>query len=161
MRILYFLALLVFSGCATTTTPAPVTGGRPRLVVVLVVGGLPQHQVLDYRDQLAPDGLERFLARGAWFSDARFGHSYAVTGPGHATILTGASPGRSGIIGNEWLDPATGEPQYCVADPSAVNIANKTEKLDGTSPMNLKVESMVDMVNRFDPRAKVIARSGQ
>jgi predicted AlkP superfamily pyrophosphatase or phosphodiesterase len=161
MRILYFLALLVFSGCATTTTPAPVTGGRPRLVVVLIVDGLPQHQVLDYRDQLAPDGLERFLARGAWFSDARFGYSYTVTGPGHATILTGASPGRSAIIGNEWLDPVTGESQYCVADPSAVYIGNKTEKLDGTSPKNLKVESLGDVLKRIDARSKVIAISGK
>ena len=52
----------------------------------------PQRQVVDYRDQLAPDGLRRFLDRGAWFSDAHYGHAFTVTAAGHATMLTGAYP---------------------------------------------------------------------
>jgi predicted AlkP superfamily pyrophosphatase or phosphodiesterase len=161
MRFCFIVALLFLSGCATSSTPAPVTGGIPRLVVVIVVDGLPQRQVVDYRDQLAPDGLDRFLARGAWFSDAHIGHSYTVTGPGHATLLTGASPSRTGIIGNEWLDAATGEREYCVADASAAYIGHRTGKLDGTSPKNLKVESLGDVLKRTDPRSKVISISGK
>ena len=154
-------ALLVAAGCATTTPPAPVTGGKPRLVVVIVVDGLPQRQALDYRDQLSPDGLERFFARGAWFSDAHYGHGHTATAPGHATLLTGATPHLTGIIGNEWLDPATGEQQYCTGDASAAYIGHKTSRLDGTSPKNLKVESLGDVLKRADPRAKVIAISGK
>src|SRR5687768_2623625 len=91
------LAALVIAGCATpATAPAP----KPRLVVFLAIDGLPQWQVVDYRDQLAPDGLRRFLDRGAWFANAHYGHSNTQTAPGHATMLTGAYPHRTGIIAN-------------------------------------------------------------
>jgi len=60
--------------------------------VLVVVDGLPQRQVTDYRDQLGPDGFNRFLQRGAWFADAHYGHAYTVTAIGHATLLTGAYP---------------------------------------------------------------------
>jgi predicted AlkP superfamily pyrophosphatase or phosphodiesterase len=154
-------SLALTAGCAATTAPVAVTGGKPRLVVVLIVDGLPQRQVVDYRDQLAPDGFERFLARGTWFSDAHYGHAMTVTGPGHATILTGAYPNRTGIIDNEWIDPATGRMENCVGDVSATYIGLKTNRLDGTSPKNLKAESVGDVLKRVEPRSKVIAISAK
>src|SRR5258708_19684908 len=69
-RSLVVCGLLLLAACASTTPPAPVTGGKPRLVVVLIVDGLPQRQVVDYWDQLAPDGLRRFLHPGTWFPPA-------------------------------------------------------------------------------------------
>ena len=154
--------LLLLAGCAAVTQPpAPVFGGKPRLVVVMVVDGLPQRQVVDYRDQLAPDGFERFFTRGAWFTDAHYGYANTQTGPGHATILTGAYPHRTGIIANDWRNPATGEAEYCAGDTSATYIGHKTNKLDGTSPKNLMAESLGDVLKRADPRSKVIAISGK
>jgi predicted AlkP superfamily pyrophosphatase or phosphodiesterase len=149
-------------GCATTNpVPAPVTGGKPRLVVLFVVDGLPQRQVVEYWDQLAPDGLKRFLDRGAWFSDAHYGYALTQTAPGHATVLTGAYPDRTGIIANEWRNPLSGELEYCTGDTSATYIGHKTGKLDGTSPRNLLAESLGDVLKRADPRSKVIAISGK
>jgi predicted AlkP superfamily pyrophosphatase or phosphodiesterase len=126
-----------------------------------VVDGLPQRQITAYRDQLAPDGLARFLERGAWYTEAHYGYSFTVTGAGHATVLTGAYPYRSGIIANEWRDAQTGAPEYCAGDISASYIGNSTKPLDGTSPKNLKVESVGDVLKRADPRSKVIAISGK
>lgn len=133
----------------------------PRLVVLFVVDGLPQRQVTAYRDQLAADGLARFLERGAWFSEAHHGHAYTVTGAGHAVLLTGASPRRSGIIGNEWRDLRTGAPVYCAGDPEASYIGHRTGLLDGTSPKHLRAQSLGDVLRQRDPRAKVIAVSGK
>ena len=130
-------------------------------MVFFVVDGLPQHQVVDYRDQLAPDGFARFLERGAWFSEAHYGHAFTVTAAGHATMLTGAYPHRTGIIGNEWLDPVTLQPVYNTGDEAYTYIDNKTGKLAGTSPRNLLVETVGDVLRRADPRAKVIAISGK
>jgi predicted AlkP superfamily pyrophosphatase or phosphodiesterase len=152
------VAAVLLAGCATAEQTASV---KPRLVVFLVVDGLPQRQVVDYRDQLAPDGLRRFLERGAWFSDARYGHAFTVTGAGHATMLTGAYPHRSGIIGNDWRDRVTGEPEYCAGDAAHTYIGHKTQKLDGTSPKNLMVETVGDVLRGADTRAKVIAISGK
>ena len=148
----------LLSSCATpSSAPAP----KPKLVVFLVVDGLPMRQVTGYRDQLAPDGLARFLDRGTWFADAHYGYAFTVTAAGHATMLTGAYSHRSGIIGNEWRDPATGELTYCTGDPSATYIGNETKKLDGTSPKNLRAETVGDVLRRVNPQSKVIGISGK
>ena len=150
---------------APAAAPAAPVSARlaaaPRLLVLLVVDGLPQRQVLAYRDQLAPDGLARFLDRGAWFSQAHYGHAFTVTAAGHATVLTGAYPHRTGIVANEWRDAMTGAPEYCTGDTSATYLGHKTQPLDGTSPKNLKVETVGDVLRRTDTRAKVIGISGK
>jgi predicted AlkP superfamily pyrophosphatase or phosphodiesterase len=160
------VAAVVVGACAAPAVNdgpqgAGATGSKPRLVVFLVVDGLPQRQVTAYRDQLAPDGFARFLDRGAWFADAHYGHSYTVTAAGHATMLSGAYPHRTGIIGNEWRDPATGARVYCTGDTSATYIGHKTDPLDGTSPKNLRAEMLGDVLRRMDARSRVIGISGK
>ena len=145
---------------AAVAKPLPKTK-PPKLIVFMVIDGLPQRQVLAYQDQLAPDGFNRFLRRGSWFSNAHYGHSYTVTGAGHATMLTGAYPHRTGIVGNEWRDAKTGEREYCAGDTTATYIGHATEPLDGTSPKNLKVETVGDVLRRAYPQSKVIAISGK
>ncbi|HWP11755.1 MAG TPA: alkaline phosphatase family protein, partial [Ramlibacter sp.] len=147
----------LFAGCAA----APTAPAKPKLVVLLVVDGLPQRQVLALRDQLAPDGFARFLDRGAWFANAHCDHAFTVTAAGHAAILTGAYPHRTGIIGNEWRDSTTGAHMYNTGDPQASYIGHKTDAGDGTSPKNLKVETLGDVLRRIEPRSKVIAISGK
>jgi predicted AlkP superfamily pyrophosphatase or phosphodiesterase len=171
-------ALASATGCSAPTPPqasAPLATASnavgaqskaapksaPKLVVLFVIDGLPQRQVLSYRDQLAPDGFARFLERGAWYANAHYDHAFTVTGAGHATVLTGAHPERTGIIGNDWRDPQTGEPVYCTGDTAATYIDHKTQPLDGTSPKNLRVETVGDSLLRAAPNAKVIAMSGK
>lgn len=157
--VLAVLLAVLLGSCATRLTTG--SASRPRLVVFLVVDGLPQRQIVDYRDQLAPDGLARFLERGAWFSEAYYGYAFTVTCAGHASMLTGTYPYRHGIIGNEYVNRETGEPDYCAADTSATYIGNKTGKLDGTSPKYLRAESVGDVLKHADARSKVIAISGK
>jgi predicted AlkP superfamily pyrophosphatase or phosphodiesterase len=160
------LMLFILIGCAgsgapaATSTTTPSTP-RPRLIALFVIDGLPQRELDGYRDQFGPDGFSRFMDRGVWFSNAHFDHSYTVTAAGHAVLLSGASPNRTGIIGNEWLDPATGAPVYCTSDRSAHYIGYATKPLDGTSPKNLLAETLGDVLRRSDPRSKVIAISGK
>ena len=160
MKRLLALALAAFCA-ACSATPDTTAPARPRLVVLLVVDGLPQRQLVDYRDQLAPDGLARFLDRGAWFADAHYGHAFTVTAAGHATLLTGAYPHRTGIIGNEWRSMVTGEVEYCTGDTAHKYIGHETKNLDGTSPKNLKVETLGDVLRGIDPASKVVAISGK
>lgn len=154
-------AFIFLLACLVAPSVAAATAEKPRLVVLIVVDGLPQRQVTAYRDQLAADGLARFLDRGAWFSQAHYGHAFTVTGAGHAVLLTGASPRRSGIIGNEWRDPRTGAPVYCAGDAEASYIGHRTGPMDGTSPKNLRAQSLGDVLRQRDPRSKVIAVSGK
>lgn len=152
-------SLLAAAGCATA--PAPAVPARPKLVVLLVVDGLPQRQVVDYRDQLCPDGLNRFFREGAWFTDAHHVHAHTATAPGHATFLTGASPSRTGIIANDWRDTATGAMVYNTGDTAHGYLGHKTVPLDGTSPKNLLAESLGDVLRSADTRSKVISISGK
>ncbi|GAA5019682.1 hypothetical protein GCM10025794_06970 [Massilia kyonggiensis] len=76
----------------------------PKLVVVMVIDGLPAEQVQRYRDQFGPGGLRRLLEQGASFTDAHQAHGITVTAIGHSAVLTGAYPYRHGIIGNNWID---------------------------------------------------------
>jgi arylsulfatase A-like enzyme len=156
-RPLALLLAAMLASCAGVPSPQD----KPKLVVFLAVDGLPQRQVLAYRDQLAPDGLARFLDRGAWFANAHYGHAVTATAPGHATMLTGAYPHRTGIINNEWRDINSGEAVYNTGDTTAAYIGHKTRPLDGTSPRNLKAETVGDVLRRVDARSKVIAISGK
>lgn len=167
------LACLVFlaAGCGVppqveaprgqAASPRDAAPAKPKLVVLLVVDGLPQRQVVDYREQLAPDGLRRFLERGAWFADAHYGHAFTVTAAGHATLLTGTYAHRHGIIGNDWRNLETNELEYCTGDAAHSYIGHKTGKLDGTSPKNLRAESVGDVLRGANPASKVIAISGK
>ena len=159
-RIATLVAAAVLAGCANFKKPAPVLGGSPRLVVVFVVDGLPERQVVDYRDQLSPDGLERFFTRGAWFTNARYDYATTVTCPGHATLFTGAEPAASGIIANEWVDPATGRVEGCADDPASAYVGAAGVK-SGASPRNLRVETIGDAMKRADARSRVIAIAGK
>lgn len=149
-------ACLGGAGAAASTPAEP-----PRLVVLLVIDGLPQRQLLGLRDQLAPDGLARFLDRGAWYAEAYYGQAYTLTAPGHAAMLTGAYPNRSGIIANEWRDPATGAPVYNSGDTGHRYIGHTTGPLDGTSPRLLLAESLGDVLRRASPASKVLAISAK
>lgn len=150
----------LFSACSTTPSPA-ATPDRPKLLVLMVIDGLPMRQVTGYRDQLAPDGFARFLDHGRWFANAHYGHGHTVTAAGHAVMLSGAYPQRSGIISNEWRDPATGDPVYNTGDPAYQYLDNPTAPLSGTSPRNLKVETLGDVLRTRSPASKVIGISGK
>ena len=157
-----FSSVLVMALAACTASPvSPDSAPRPKLLVLLVVDGLPQRQVMDYRDQLSADGFARFFKQGITYTNAHYGHAFTVTAAGHAAMLTGAYSHRSGIIGNTWRDAQTGAETYCTSDPGATYIGNPTKPLDGTSPKNLRAEALGDVFKGTDARSKVIAVSGK
>lgn len=160
-RHLLGLALAAALTACTTTPPPAAAPQHPKLIVLVVIDGLPAQQVTGYRDQLAPDGFARFLDRGRWFANAHYGHGHTVTAAGHSVMLSGAYPQRSGIISNEWRNPATGEPVYNTGDPDYVYLDNPTPPLSGTSPRNLKVETLGDVLRTRSPESKVIGISGK
>lgn len=155
------LAFLLNAAPASAAPPQPASAPAPKLLVFLAIDGLPMRQVLAYRDQLAPDGFNRFLQRGVTFTNAFYGHGYPVTAPGHSTMLSGAYPHKSGIIGNEWRDPATGTYVYCTQDDAHTYIGHKTAPMAGTSPKNMLAETVGDVLRKNSPASRVIAISSK
>ena len=147
---------------AATPTVAVALPAPPKLVVVLVVDGLPNEQLQRYRDQFGQGGLRRLMDQGATFSNAHQAHGVTVTAVGHAAILSGAYPYQHGIIGNNWIDPVTKQSVYCTEDTAYTYIGEETKTGDGTSPNRLRVDTLGDQLRyATGNRAKVIAVSGK
>ena len=160
--------VLLLIGClkisqshAAPRTPV-AADAPPKLVVVLVVDGLPNEQVQRYRDQFGQGGFRRLLEQGASFSNAHQAHGVTVTAVGHAAILSGAYPYQQGVIGNNWIDPLTKTSVYCTEDAAYTYIGEQTRPADGTSPAKLKVDTLGDeMRYASGNRAKVVTVSGK
>src|SRR4029453_8012542 len=73
----------------------------------------------DYLTRFRSDftgGFKKLLTDGAVFTDAYLEHYPTVTAIGHATMLSGATPSVSGIIGNDWFDRESGKTVASVTD---------------------------------------------
>lgn len=159
------LSLTTVACLATLNAHAakPAAAGGPKLVVVLVVDGLPQEQVSRYRSQYGQGGLRRMLDEGASFSSAHQAHGITYTAVGHAAILSGAYPNQHGIISNDWIDYETGQEVYCTDDIGHKYLNGEaTAEKDGTSPARLRVSTLGDeMRYASGNRAKVVTVSGK
>lgn len=159
MKLKKLFAALLLSLVAAAGLAA---GNAPALVVAIVIDGLPQEQVLKYRDLYGAGGFKRLLEDGAWFGNAHHLHAVTLTAPGHATMLTGSYPYKNGIIANEWVDRASFEQVYNTGDAAHKYIGDETKKLDGTSPARLRVTTVGDELRYSNNgQSKVVAVSGK
>jgi hypothetical protein len=60
------------------------------------------------------DGFHRLEKEGTWFQNCHYPYSLTFTAPGHASLVTGCSPDRHGVINNNWYDRSAGRDIYCV-----------------------------------------------
>lgn len=132
----------------------------PALVVVISVDQLRGDLPLMYEERLGEDGFRRFLDRGTAYTNAHYGHTTTYTGSGHATLSTGGNPREHGIIGNDWIDPESGDTVYCVEDQGQKLLGTRTSPHDGTSPRNLLAETIGDvLIASTEGKAKVVSVS--
>jgi hypothetical protein len=87
-------------------------------------------------------GIKRLLKEGAVFTNANLEHYPTVTAVGHATMLSGATPSDSGIIGNDWFDRETGGTVQSVSDSTVTSIGSSTGSK--ASPRRLLVSTLGD-----------------
>jgi predicted AlkP superfamily pyrophosphatase or phosphodiesterase len=160
---------LTLIASATLISPAFATekksasdNTKPKLVIVLVVDGLPQEQVLRYAHQFGKGGFKRLLTQGAWYSNAHQAHGVTLTAVGHSAVLTGAYPYQHGIIANGWTDTNSLASVYCTEDVNYTYLGEETKPSDGTAPTNLKVNTVGDELRyATGNQAKVITVSGK
>ena len=86
---------------------------QPKLVVLVVFDQMRGDYMTRWAELYGADGFERVKKDGIWFSNCQIPYACTSTGPGHASLSTGAPPSVHGIIENEWYDRATGERMYC------------------------------------------------
>ena len=117
-------------------------GGRPEIKLVLLIA-VDQFRY-DYLTRFRPEytgGLSQLLTRGATFTQAYLDHYPTVTAVGHSTMLSGAIPAVSGIVGNDWYDRGLGASVTSVSDPDAKLVGAEGP---GSSPRRLLVSTLGD-----------------
>jgi predicted AlkP superfamily pyrophosphatase or phosphodiesterase len=123
--------------------PAPSRTEAPDIRLVLLIA-VDQFR-FDYLTRFRRDytaGIKRLLTDGAVFTNANLEHYPTVTAVGHATMLTGATPAASGIIGNDWFDRDTGANVTSVSDPTVKPVGSPTGA--AASPRRLLVSTVGD-----------------
>ncbi|MGH9362997.1 MAG: alkaline phosphatase family protein, partial [Thermoanaerobaculia bacterium] len=133
---------LSMAGAARAAEP-PAPDDSLRLIVLVVVDQLRGDVVHRLGGVLGTDGLRRLAEGGVWYRNAHYSHANTVTGPGHATIATGARPSGHGIASNDWYDRKTGAKINCVSD-SASPVVGTAGETGNASPANLTSTAFSD-----------------
>ncbi len=107
--VLLSLLTLLVTPLRSASLPA-----SDRIVVMISVDGLPA----DYLDDPEADlPAIRALATEGVRAKGMIAVSPSVTWPNHTTLVTGVYPARHGVVGNNYLDRATGKHVVLISDP--------------------------------------------
>ncbi len=128
-RITFTLAIL-FLGFAFVRSEPPVSPPKPKLAVLIVFDQMRGDYVEKWRELFVADGFRRLQTEGAWFTDCHYPYATTQTGPGHASLLSGCSADRHGIVANNWYDRKEGATVYCAAYPRYERVPPAPPKAD-------------------------------
>jgi len=157
--VLLIVALLTFSTVSAQQRGAQAPPKRPRLVLLIVVDQFRYDYLERFGDLFGPNGFKRLLRDGASWTQSNYDHMPTYTAPGHATMLTGAYPAETGIIGNDWLDRPSGKRITSVFDDS-VKVLGGDPTETGASPKRLLSSTVGDELRLItNDRSKVIGIS--
>ncbi len=141
----------------TNATP----GKRPRLVLLIVVDQFRYDYLERFDDLFVKNGLKRLLRDGGSWTQANYDHMPTYTAPGHATMMTGAWPAETGIVGNDWPDRDSGKLVSSVTDTTSVLLGG-AEGETASSPRRLMASTLGDELRlQTNDRSKVIGVSSK
>ena len=116
---------------------------QPKLVIGIVVDQMRYDYLTRYWNRYGEGGFKKLINGGFNCKNVNYNYMPTYTGPGHASIFTGATPNSHGIIANDWYDKTTGTTIYCAGDNSVNTIGSST--LNGKmSPKNLISTTITD-----------------
>jgi len=154
LRFLVPLLLICSFSPAQQRPPAPADA-QPKLVLAIVVDQFRYDYLTRFREDFT-GGLKRLLEQGAVFTNAYYEASPTVTAVGHSTFLTGATPAKSGIVGNNWFDRDRGKAVSSVSDDQVKMLGGLGP---GSSPSRLLVSTVGDELKMSGKGGKVIGIS--
>jgi len=129
---------------------------KPKLAVVVVIDQMRGDYLEKWKDLFVEGGFKRLQTEGAWFTNCHYPYSDTLTAPGHASLLTGTSPYKHGIIANEWYDRQSGEEVSSVQSdryelvpaPKPGKDASAKKIILGASPLRRREETIGDVLLR-------------
>lgn len=117
--------------------------GRPKLVVAIVVDQMRSDYLYRYYEKYSANGFKRMMREGFTCYNTFYNHMPTHTGPGHASIFTGASPALHGIVANDWLNQHNAAVINCVSDSSEQPLGSDNMQYK-RSPKNLQGTGLAD-----------------
>lgn len=145
-RLLSAVLLLIVLSSSAPRTAAPDTppgrgdGPAVKLVLLIAVDQFRYDYLTRFRSEYTA-GFNRLLTEGADFTNAFLEHYPTVTAVGHSTMMTGATPSVSGIVGNDWYERSLGKSVTSVDDPDTQLVGGTGV---GSSPHRLLVDTVGD-----------------
>jgi len=165
-----FALLTIVSGCIMRPSSKPYNGlneppAKPRLVVLIIV----DQMRADFLDRFSnafkknsstkeSEGLQHFYERGTAFINARTASAPTVTAAGHATVCSGATASKHGIVANMFYDRARRELQETAVDSATKLIRtpgmlpkDPLSRVDmpGSSPSRLLTPNLADALHEW------------
>lgn len=161
----FLIVLLFWQVAAKAAVPVGGFPTRPKLVVLIAVDQLRG----DFLTRLSPKflapkgahglgGYRYLMTNGAYFPSAQYSYLQNMTGPGHATMLTGSLPYQNGIALNYWFDSNSQQKIYCAQDTEVALVPPPVEGVkSGTSPRNLLAETVGDVLKNTGIPSRVVS----
>lgn len=140
------------------STPAEMGFEKhPKLIVGLIVDQMRYDYLTRYWNRYGEGGFKRLVRQGFNAKNHHFNYAPTSTGPGHASVYTGASPSSHGVIGNNWYSKVLGRWVYCAGDSNYQTVGS-TSNAGKMSPHRMQTTTMTDQLRlHTQQRGKVIA----
>lgn len=153
--VLFVLPVVGQRSRPTTTT----TFRKPRLILLIAVDQFRQDYLERFGDLFGKNGIKRLMREGAVWEQAHYDHVPTYTACGHATMMTGAYPAETGIVGNEWIDRDAGRRVTSVFDNTVKALGGGPNE-PPASPRRLMASTVGDELRMVtNDRSKVIGIS--
>src|SRR4029079_9922133 len=142
---------------ASFALTAQVRAAQPKLVVAILIDQMRYDYLERFQHQFSSNGFRLLTDRGAFMAFAHYNYIPTVTGPGHASFLSGSVPAVHGIIANDWFDRKSGRDIGCVED-EGVDGLGATAGKGRAAPKNVVGGTFADEL-RLRFKSKVIGVS--
>lgn len=126
LSLVAVLPALSMPGARADASSSRAHHETPRLVVGIVVDQMRYDFLYRYWDKYGDDGFKQLLNDGFSFDHALYDYGPTFTGPGHASIYTGATPATHGLMDNRWFLRDERRQTYVVEDLSVQTVGSST-----------------------------------
>src|SRR5262249_51934766 len=126
----------------TAAPPRPADGPGVKLVLLIAVDQFRYDYLTRFRSEYTA-GFNHLLTDGANFTNAFLEHYPTVTAVAHSTMMSGAAPAVSGIVGNDWYERSLGKSVTSVDDPDTQLVGGSGA---GSSPHRMLVDTVGDAI---------------
>lgn len=155
--VLFLFFFVVLSAQRRTKKNTEVVEKETKLVVGIVVDQMRYDYLTRFWNHYSEDGFKRLVNEGFNCKNNHFNYAPTSTGPGHASVYTGATPSSHGVIGNNWYDKESETVVYCASDDAYESVGTNSDA-GKMSPHRMLTTTITDQLRlHTQMRGKTIA----